>query len=91
MIATRVLLRMVSGGLEPIPLNVGLNQRLLAFNFIVTVLTAILFGTIPAVRATRIQLTDALKDGRSSQGTATKSPLAKALVVSQVTLSLVLR
>src|SRR6201996_7274056 len=40
-VATRVLLRMVSGGLEPIPLNVGLNQRLLAFNFIVTVFTAL--------------------------------------------------
>ncbi len=32
-IATRVLLRMVSGGVETIPLNVGLDLRLLAFTF----------------------------------------------------------
>jgi predicted permease len=49
-----------------------------------------LFGTVPALRATKLELTDALKDGRGSQSGATKSPLAKALVISQVTLSLVL-
>ena len=63
-VANRMLLRMVSGGLEPVPLNLGLDLRLLAFTFGVTVLTAAVFGTIPAIRATRIHLTDALKDGR---------------------------
>ena len=88
-VATHALLRMVSGGLEPIPLNIGLNQRLLAAsNFTVTVLTAILFGAIPAIRATRIQLTDALKDGRSPS--SARNPLARALVVAQVALSLIL-
>ena len=81
---------MVSGGLEPIPLNIGLDQRLLAFNFTVTVLTAIIFGTIPAVRATRIQLTDALKDGRSPSSAGARNPLARALVIAQVALSLIL-
>jgi predicted permease len=89
-LATHLLLRMVSGGLEPIPLNIGLNQRLLAFNFTVTVLTAILFGTIPAIRATRIQLTDALKDGRSPSSAGARNPLARALVIAQVSLSLIL-
>ncbi len=89
-IATRALLRMLSGGLEPIPLNIGLDQRLLAFNFTVTLLTAIIFGTIPAVRATRIQLTDALKDGRSSSSTGARSALARALVIAQIAVSLIL-
>jgi predicted permease len=89
-IANRVLLGMVSGGLEPVPLNIGLDLRLLAFTFGVTVLTAAVFGIIPAIRATRIHLTDSLKDGRGPSGTGTKNPLAKALVVAQVAISLVL-
>jgi predicted permease len=89
-LASRLLLRMVSSGPQPLPLDVSIDTRLLLFTLAVTIATALLFGTIPAIRATRLQLTDALKDGRGSQGTATKSPLAKALVVSQVTLSLVL-
>jgi predicted permease len=89
-LASRLLLRMVSSGSQPLPLDVSIDMRLLLFTMIVTIATALLFGTIPAIRATQLQFTDALKDGRGSQGAATKSPLAKALVISQVTLSLVL-
>ena len=89
-VANRLLLRMVSGGLDTIPLDVSLNTRLLLFTLAVTVATALIFGTIPAFRSTRLQLTDTLKAGRSSQDTRGKNPLAWALVVSQVSLSLVL-
>ena len=63
---------------------------MLAFTCAVTVLTAVVFGTIPAVRATRIQLTDALKDGRSPSSAGARNPLARALVIAQVALSLIL-
>ena len=89
-IADRLLLHMLSGGLEPIPLDISIDLRMLAFTFAVTVATAILFGIIPAIRATNLELTDALKDGRSPQAAGTRNPLARALVVSQVALSLVL-
>jgi predicted permease len=89
-VGSRLLLRMASSGLNTIPLDVSINTRLLLFTLAVTIGTAVLFGTIPAFRATRLQLTDALKDGRGSVGPGTKSPLAKALVVSQVALSLIL-
>jgi predicted permease len=89
-VANRLLLRMISGGLETIPLNVPIDLRLLAFTFALTVATAILFGTIPAFRATRLELTNTLKTGRSPQDTQGKNPLAKALIISQVSLSLVL-
>src|SRR5262249_20145308 len=42
--ATRFLLRMVSGGLDTIPLNVGVDGRMLLFTAAVTVTTAVLFG-----------------------------------------------
>ena len=88
-VASQYLLRMVSNGEDTLPLEVGLNLRLLAFTFAVTVGTAVLFGTIPAFRATRLQLTETLKEGRGPTA-ATRSRLGKVLVVSQVALSLVL-
>jgi predicted permease len=89
-VANRLLLRMVSGGLDTIPLDVSIDTRLLLFTLAVTIATALIFGTVPAFRATRLQLTDTLKAGRSPQGASGKNPLAKALVISQVALSLVL-
>jgi predicted permease len=89
-IANRLLLHMISGGPETVPLDVSIDLRLLAFTFAVTVATAILFGTLPAIRATNIQLTDVLKDGRGPQAAGARNPFARALVVSQVALSLVL-
>ena len=88
--ASRLLIRMVSGGMRSVPLDVSIDMRLLVFTLAVTVATALLFGTAPALRATKLQLTDALKDGRDTEGAGTKSRLAKVLVISQVTLSLVL-
>lgn len=89
-VGSRILLRMVSGGLTTVPLDVSINPRLLIFTLAVTVATALLFGTLPAFRATRLELTHALKDGSGARGTGTKNPLAKALVISQISLSLVL-
>ena len=89
-ISSRLLLRMASDGPETIPLDLSINGRLLLFNLAVTVATALIFGTIPALRATRIQLTDTLKAARTSNSSGSKSRLAQALIVSQVSLSLVL-
>jgi predicted permease len=88
--ANRVLLVMISRGSDAVSLDVSLNLRLLAFTFAVTVCTALLFGTLPALRATRLQLVESLKSGRGASTAAGRSPLAKILVVSQVALSLIL-
>jgi predicted permease len=88
--ASRLLLLMVSDGREAIALNVGLDSRLLLFTLGVTLATALLFGTIPAFRATRLTLVDLLKEGRGQSDGPAKGRLATALVVSQVALSLVL-
>jgi predicted permease len=89
-VASHLLLRMVSSGREALELPVSLDQRLLLFSLGVTIATALLFGTIPAIRATRLNLTDALKEGRGQAAGPAKGPLAKALVVSEVALSVVL-
>lgn len=88
--ASHLLLRMVSDGRIPLHLTVPLDMRLLFFTFCVSLSTALLFGTMPAFRATRVNLTGSLKDGRSQSSASSRGPLAKILVVSQVALSLVL-
>src|SRR5215207_2440073 len=43
--------------------NVGINTTVLAWTLGVTLLTSILFGIVPALEATRLNLNDALKEG----------------------------
>jgi predicted permease len=88
--ATRLLLHMVSSGGDQLPLDISMNTNLLLFTLAVTLSTALLFGTVPAVRATRLQLTDSLKDGRGTSEVGTKGVLARGLIVSQIALSLAL-
>jgi predicted permease len=89
-VCSRILLRMISQGRDTIPLDVSLNLHLLAFTVAVTVGTALLFGTLPAFRGTALRLTESLKSGRGTSSTGARTPMAKALVASQVALSLVL-
>src|SRR4029077_16219118 len=90
-VANRLLMHMIMLGVPvTISLDVSLNLRLLAFTFAVSVCTALLFGTLPAVRATRLEFNSTLKSGRGTPSHGARTPLAKALVISQVSLSLLL-
>ncbi len=89
-LADRFLLHMISSGPDTIPLDVSIHPRLLLFTLAVTVFTALLFGTLPALRATKLELVESLKDGRSANNSSAKSPLAKSLIITQVAFSLVL-
>jgi predicted permease len=88
--ASRLLLRLVSGGPDVVPLNVSINGSMLLFTLTVTLVTALLFGSIPALRATRLELTQSLKDGQGAAAVRSKGLLAKSLIVSQVAFSLLL-
>ena len=88
--ASRLLVRMVSGGPETIPLDVSIDTRMLFFTLAVTLVTALLFGSIPAMRATRLELTQSLKDRQGAAPVRGKGLLAKSLIVSQVAFSLLL-
>jgi len=90
--ANRFLLRMISGGADAdlIPLDVSLNLHLLLFSLAATFATALIFGLMPALKGTRVAVTDALKEGKGHASGAARSPLGKALIVAQVAISLVL-
>ena len=85
------LVSMMQRGLYPIVLDLHPNLKVLAFNAALCLLTGLLFGLAPAFRATRVDLTPALKQSAASLG-AGREPmrLTKTLVISQVALSLVL-
>ena len=89
--ASALLVRYVSAHNRDIFLDLTLNLRVLGFTAAVAIATAVLFGIAPALRGTRIPLHTAIKENaRGLTGDRARLGLGKALVVSQVALSLVL-
>jgi predicted permease len=75
-------------GLLPSNVELTVNWRVLAFTLAVSLLTGVLFGLAPAWRATSLDLTAALKQGRRTTGAVSR--LSKGLIAAQVALSLLL-
>jgi predicted permease len=83
------LVRMISTGDYPIPLDVRPDWRVFGFTAVVSLASGVVFGLAPAFRGTRIGPATALKEGaRPADGRSRW--LDRALVTIQVTLSLVL-
>src|SRR3989454_1886684 len=78
-----------AGG-ERSPITPQLDLRVLGFTLALTLLTGIVFGLVPALRATRLDLTPSLKDRGKSSSAASRSLLSKSLVIAQVALSMLL-
>ena len=72
-----------------IPFRIPIDLRVLAFTLALALATVLLFGLAPALRATRTDLSRALKDGAPGSGYR-RSRLRSALVVVQVAASLAL-
>jgi putative ABC transport system permease protein len=71
--------------------HVGLNLSVLAWTIGISLFTGIIFGLVPALEATRLDLNGALKDGKGTEGQSPRSRrLRSALVVSEVALALIL-
>jgi len=69
----------------------GLNPRVLLFTCAVTLLTALLSGLVPALRAPYCNLVGAMREGeRGQSGGRTQQRLRSLLVSTEVALSLVL-
>ena len=71
--------------------NVEFNARVLTFNFCVAIVTALLFGLTPALKATRPDLALVLKDQSAGAGQGRQhARFRQAAVAVQVALSLLL-
>jgi putative ABC transport system permease protein len=79
-------------GPENIPrLNeIGVDGRVVAFTFFISMLTGIVFGLAPALRASRVDLNETLKEGgRGADRGHGRHMTRKLLVVFEVALSLI--
>jgi predicted permease len=71
------------------PLDVKPDASVLLFTLGISLVSGVLFGIAPALRATKLDLTSALKE-KSSRGRKRRINLGSALVVAQVAVSLIL-
>src|SRR5262249_9328755 len=84
-----LLVRQLSTTTNTVFLDLSIDWRVLAFTTVITVVTALLFGTAPAFRAAGVAPMDAIKDhGRT--GDTGRMTMSNILVVAQVALSVVL-
>jgi putative ABC transport system permease protein len=67
------------------------DWRVLAFTFVLALLTGVLFGLIPAFQASRIDLTTALKEASGRTGSGFRQNRTRSvLVIAQIALAIVL-
>ena len=86
----RLLVLELSGARTATALDVGVDWRVLLFTALVATATTAVFGTVPALRAARIEPGEAIKEqGRTIAGES-RSGFGSLMVVLQVALSLML-
>jgi putative ABC transport system permease protein len=88
--ASHVLVSQLSTTTSHVVLQVGIDWRMLGFAAAVATLTTILFGCVPAIRASDIQPIDALRQHGRDAGHDGRFGLGGLLVTGQLALSLLL-
>ncbi|HMV83591.1 MAG TPA: ABC transporter permease [Blastocatellia bacterium] len=83
------LLRFVPEGLPRLA-EIALDRWTLGFTFTISMLTGVIFGLAPALQASKVDLTEAMKDGARGSGGTTKTRLRGALIVAEVAIALTL-
>src|SRR6185503_13061737 len=84
----RLLVQLASGQL-PRAEDVGLDARVLAFTFGLSIVTGIAFGLVPAIRASSPELQQSLREGTRGS-TSAGGGLRNTLVVAEVALAMIL-
>jgi macrolide transport system ATP-binding/permease protein len=84
---TGVLVKLVSSETNPLTLDVRADGRVLLFLIAVSVTAGILFGVVPAIQSSRVDVNSLLK---ASSGERGRFRLGRALVILQVAVSLAL-
>jgi putative ABC transport system permease protein len=74
----------------PYFISLGLDGTALVILVAVTLLTGLLFGVLPAVRMSRVDLNTSIRDGDRAGAGARSTRLRSALVMAEVALSVVL-
>ena len=86
----RALIAFLPSGHTPLSLSATPDWTVLAFTFVISLLAGTVFGLVPALQSTRPRLADTLKDQAGGVIRGGSAGLRKALVIAQVSLSLLL-
>ncbi|HEY3026114.1 MAG TPA: ABC transporter permease [Pyrinomonadaceae bacterium] len=70
--------------------QVRINSPVLLFTAVVTLLTGLLFGLVPALRSARVNVQESLKEGSRGSAPASHRRVNNAFVIAQFALSLML-
>ncbi len=89
-VGARVLITMLAGVGQELSIPFETDFRTLGFTAAVSVLTGVLFGLAPALRATRITLAETMKDTSRGSAGSRRVVAAKVLVAAQVAVSMLL-
>jgi putative ABC transport system permease protein len=88
---TKAVIVLIPDSYVPNEARIAVNLYVLLFSAAVSILTGILFGLAPALKSSRPDLVDALKDaGRTVSGSGAGGRMRSALVVAEIALSVVL-
>jgi len=74
----------------PLVDSVRMNPKILLFASAITLVTGLLFGLAPALRGSRLNLQETIKEGARGSTSRSSRRLGDAFVISQIALSLVL-
>jgi macrolide transport system ATP-binding/permease protein len=86
-----LVLRMIGGSSGTLSVDARVDARTILFTFGVSIFTGVLFGILPAWRATRVDLTPALKDGEDGLARrGSRLGINRVLVAAQVAFSIVM-
>jgi predicted permease len=88
--ATRAIVGLMPEFYVPNESRVTINIPVMLFSLVLSVLTGIIFGLVPALEASRPDLTEELKASRSTAGGSRGGRTREVLVVAEVALSVVL-
>ena len=89
-LSLRVLVTMLPEELLPFFVKIELDARALAFTLLISVLTALFVGLIPALRAASVDLEQSLKEGGKGGTSARMQRVRGLLVVTEIALAIVL-
>ena len=85
------LLSSAATGNIPRAAEISVDGRVLGFTILISLLTGVVFGLVPALQASKTNLNDTLKDAsRGTTGSLRRNRVRSALVIVEVALSLVL-
>jgi predicted permease len=84
----RVIVAIMPNDTLPYEADLTLNTTVLVFTLLVSTLSGVLFGCMPAWQAARANVNDMLKDGGRSAGGSSRHHLRRALVAGEFAMAL---